>query len=312
MRTTLRRGSLLVAAALLAARRRGRAPRPRSHTRRIPITSLYYKEFKKDGRCLRVQRPRRRGRFEAIGRDGRRASRRIGVGPNGETVFADNETAIELFFFKHGVIGEGRAAAAAAARDRLARRQDALHDRQQLLPGDVEPHPGPLLPQFSRRLGQAGRHRERRRQQGQLPDPPRQVQARRLDVPAGHRVRVAAQLARRHRHAGFALPRGREHRLGPDAQEAVPRPLRPVQGALRPPAAHLLGLPAVRRPRDHRRPLQPGPRNGARAVGHARHEQVRISRHDLERQRPIAGDERQRQVPLHRARAVPADRRRRA
>ena len=28
---------------------------------------------------------------------------RPGAGPNGETVVADSETALELFFFKHGI-----------------------------------------------------------------------------------------------------------------------------------------------------------------------------------------------------------------
>lgn len=66
------------------------------------IQSLYYKEFQKDGRYYVFNNADAAARFEASGETGVGITR-IGVGPNGETIFADNETALELFLFKHGL-----------------------------------------------------------------------------------------------------------------------------------------------------------------------------------------------------------------
>ena len=52
------------------------------------------------------------------------------------------------------------------------------------------------------------------------------------------------------------------------------------------------------------RALQRRARDRPRAVGHALDEQARLARDGLERQRPHPGRQRQRQVPLHRARHV--------
>ena len=52
-----------------------------------------------------------------------------GVGPNGETVVGDNERAMQLYFFKHGISEAGARTAAAGADDRLAGRQDPHHYR---------------------------------------------------------------------------------------------------------------------------------------------------------------------------------------
>lgn len=66
------------------------------------VANLYYKEFRKDGRIYVFNDPGAAERFEKSGETGTGLTR-VGVGPNGETVFADNETALELFFFKHNI-----------------------------------------------------------------------------------------------------------------------------------------------------------------------------------------------------------------
>jgi phosphate-selective porin len=66
------------------------------------IQSLYYKEFQKDGRIFVFNDAAAAARYEASGETGVGITK-IGVGPNGETVYADTETAMELFFFKHGI-----------------------------------------------------------------------------------------------------------------------------------------------------------------------------------------------------------------
>jgi phosphate-selective porin OprO/OprP len=63
---------------------------------------LFYAEEHKDGRIYVFNVKANWERFLASGETGTGLTR-IGVGPNGETVFADNETALELFFFKHGI-----------------------------------------------------------------------------------------------------------------------------------------------------------------------------------------------------------------
>jgi hypothetical protein len=101
MRTTLRRGALLVATALLAIVGVQGAQAQVAYTANT-ITSLYYREFKKDDRYYVFNDAAAASRFEQSGETGVGITK-IGVGPNGETVFADNETAMELFFFKHGI-----------------------------------------------------------------------------------------------------------------------------------------------------------------------------------------------------------------
>jgi hypothetical protein len=63
---------------------------------------MYYKEIAKDGRIYVFNDSKRADAFEKGGETGTGLTR-IGVGPNGETVFADSETALELYFFKHGI-----------------------------------------------------------------------------------------------------------------------------------------------------------------------------------------------------------------
>lgn len=63
---------------------------------------LFYAEETKDGRIYVFNVKENWERFKASGETGTGLTR-LGVGPNGETVYADNETALELYFFKHGI-----------------------------------------------------------------------------------------------------------------------------------------------------------------------------------------------------------------
>jgi hypothetical protein len=63
---------------------------------------LYYKEVSKDGRIYVFNNADEAARFEQSGEMGRSITR-LSAGPNGETVVANSERALELFFFKHGI-----------------------------------------------------------------------------------------------------------------------------------------------------------------------------------------------------------------
>jgi len=63
---------------------------------------MYYEEVEKDGRIYVFNVAAEYERWVKTGETGR-AITRLGAGPNGETVVADSETALELFFFKHGI-----------------------------------------------------------------------------------------------------------------------------------------------------------------------------------------------------------------
>ena len=63
---------------------------------------LYYKEITKDGRIYVFNVAANAERFEKTGEMGIGITK-PGVGPNGETVVGDNERAIQLYFFKHGI-----------------------------------------------------------------------------------------------------------------------------------------------------------------------------------------------------------------
>jgi len=69
------------------------------------VTSVFYREFKKEGRYFVFNNQAAAAAFEQSGETGVGITR-IGIGPNGESVFADNETALELFLFKYGLTAE--------------------------------------------------------------------------------------------------------------------------------------------------------------------------------------------------------------
>ena len=63
---------------------------------------FYYKEVVKDGRYYVFNSAAEAEAWEKSGEMGR-AITRPGAGPDGETVIADSERALQLFFFKHGI-----------------------------------------------------------------------------------------------------------------------------------------------------------------------------------------------------------------
>jgi hypothetical protein len=63
---------------------------------------FYYKEIAKDGRVYVFNNAQNAERFEKTGEMGVGITK-PGAGPNGETIVGDNERAIQLYFFKHGI-----------------------------------------------------------------------------------------------------------------------------------------------------------------------------------------------------------------
>ena len=63
---------------------------------------FYYKEIRKDDRIYVFNVAANADRFEKTGEMGIGITK-PGAGPNGETVVGDNERALQLFFFKHGI-----------------------------------------------------------------------------------------------------------------------------------------------------------------------------------------------------------------
>jgi phosphate-selective porin OprO and OprP len=68
----------------------------------VQAQGFYYKEILKDGRIYVFNIAAEADKFEKTGEMGRAISR-PGAGPNGETVIADSERALQLYFFKHGI-----------------------------------------------------------------------------------------------------------------------------------------------------------------------------------------------------------------
>ena len=71
------------------------------------VTGLYYQEVEKDGRIYVFNTPERYKSWSEGGEMGT-AITLIGRGPNGETVVAENETAADLYFYKHNLPGYDR------------------------------------------------------------------------------------------------------------------------------------------------------------------------------------------------------------
>jgi hypothetical protein len=74
---------------------------------RAQVVGLYYKEVEKDGRIYVFNTPERFQQWEQSGDIGISITL-PGRGPNGETVVAENETAADLYFFKHNLPGYDR------------------------------------------------------------------------------------------------------------------------------------------------------------------------------------------------------------
>ena len=71
------------------------------------VVGLYYQEVTKDGRIYVFNTPEKYKLWQESGDLGV-AITLVGRGPNGETVVAENETALDLFLFKHGLPGYDR------------------------------------------------------------------------------------------------------------------------------------------------------------------------------------------------------------
>ena len=71
------------------------------------VVGLYYQEVTKDGRIYVFNTPEKYKLWQESGDMGV-AITLVGRGPNGETVVAENETALDLFLFKHGLPGYDR------------------------------------------------------------------------------------------------------------------------------------------------------------------------------------------------------------
>jgi hypothetical protein len=72
------------------------------------VTGLYYQEVEKDGRVYIFNTPERYQSFQQTGDMGT-AITLLDRGPNGETLVAENETAIDLYLFKHNLPAYDRA-----------------------------------------------------------------------------------------------------------------------------------------------------------------------------------------------------------
>jgi phosphate-selective porin OprO and OprP len=93
MRVTASRSAVWALAALLAVS---------VGLRSAEAQGFYYKEIRKDERIYVFNNAEEADRFEKSGEMGRGITR-PGAGPNGETVVADSERAMQLFFFKHNI-----------------------------------------------------------------------------------------------------------------------------------------------------------------------------------------------------------------
>ena len=193
---------------------------------------LYYKEIRKDGRIYVFNNADEAGPVRGVRRDGpgHHAARRRPEGRDGRRRQRARAAAV-LLQARH-LRSRSRADAADPAH-RVARRQDAHHDRPRL-PRDLQPHPGRATRTSSRTTTvDAARHRRTpaiskgsfriRRAKFKLEGwfwiPPERRARRRCTLPklsyelqlnwAAVGANVGAQPA----NVG-ALPRGRQHRLG--------------------------------------------------------------------------------------------------
>src|SRR6188474_984020 len=71
------------------------------------VMGLYYQETEKDGRVYVFNTPEKYASWQASGDMGI-AVTLVGRGPNGETLVGENETAIDLYLFRHNLPGYER------------------------------------------------------------------------------------------------------------------------------------------------------------------------------------------------------------
>ena len=136
---------------------------------------FYYKEIRKDERIYVFNSAEEADRFEKSGEMGRGITR-PGAGPNGETVVADSERALQLFFFKHNISEPvPEPSRSAPARPVERRKNQNLHRLR--LPRDFKSRAGPLHARDARRHHYASWHGRARRYEGFVPHPSCQIQA---------------------------------------------------------------------------------------------------------------------------------------
>src|ERR1700712_1485444 len=75
---------------------------PAATAARAQVTGLYYQEVAKDDRIYVFNTPEKLHSWEASNDIGT-AVTLVGRGPNGETIVAENETALDLYLFKHNL-----------------------------------------------------------------------------------------------------------------------------------------------------------------------------------------------------------------
>jgi hypothetical protein len=80
---------------------------PVASVARAQVTGLYYQEVEKDGRVYVFNTSDRYQSWQQSGDMGT-AVTLVGRGPNGETIVAENETAMDLYLFKHNLPGYER------------------------------------------------------------------------------------------------------------------------------------------------------------------------------------------------------------
>jgi hypothetical protein len=93
----MRRKAILKAGLLALALALGAAP-----VTHAQVTGLYYQEVEKDGRIYVFNTPEKAASWEKSGDMGT-AVTLVGRGPNGETIVAENDTAMDLYMFKHNL-----------------------------------------------------------------------------------------------------------------------------------------------------------------------------------------------------------------
>lgn len=79
------------------------------------VTGLYYREVEKDGRVYIFNTPERYKSWQDSGGDMGTNVTLVGRGPNGETLVAENDTAMDLYLYKHNLDAYDRPTPKAAA-----------------------------------------------------------------------------------------------------------------------------------------------------------------------------------------------------
>ena len=153
------------------------------------VTGLYYQEVEKDGRIYVFNTPEKYQLWEQTGDMGI-AITLIGRGPNGETVVAENETAADLYFFKHNLPGYDRPTPKPAAPAFTVGWKDGKTTiSRSARAGHLQPHAGPLHRREPR--GRAGERPDR----SSFPIRRMQHQVRRLGLHQGPHLRAAVRTA---------------------------------------------------------------------------------------------------------------------